>query len=217
MKKTLFVGLLSSIFVFGCQSNKVAEAESTKSDQEIVVDNILTRRAVRKFTDQQVSQEQLDIIMKSASYAPSALNKQPWEVRIIQKPELVNEINDRFLLFAQGKDFQGSASRYKEPGFSVFHHAPTVIIIASDPSNASASLDVGIMLQNILLSSHALGLGTCPIGNLVTTLNSPQNADFLKAIDIPEGYQATMAVALGYPAESPQAPARDFNKIKVIK
>lgn len=217
MKKALLIGLISSLFLAGCQQEKTAEVASAKSAQEVVIDNILTRRAIRKFTDKQVSQEQLDIISKSAGFAPSALNKQPWEVRIIQNPQLVNEINDRFLLFAQGKTFQGSASRYKEPGFSIFHHAPTVIIIATDKSNPSAKLDAGIMLQNILLSSHALGLGTCPIGNLVSTLNSPENVDFLRTIDIPSDYEVTIAIALGYPAENPEVTARDMNKIKVIK
>lgn len=217
MKKVLLIGLISSLFLASCQQEKTAQVVSQKSSQEAVIDNILTRRAIRKFTDKQVSQEQLDIISKSATYAPSALNKQPWEVRIIQNPQLLAEVNDRFLLFAQGKTFQGSASRYKEPGFSIFHNAPTLIIIATDKSNPSATLDAGIMLQNILLSSHALGLGTCPIGNLVSTLNNPLNADFLKSIDIPEDYTVTIAIALGYPAESPEVTARDAGKIKVIK
>lgn len=181
------------------------------------MDNILNRRSIRQYTDQQVSQEQVDTIMKAAIYAPSALNKQDWEMRVVQNPKIISEINQRFLNFAKGKEFQGSAARYREPNFSILHHAPTFIVIASEKESNYARLDAGIALQNILLSSHALGLGTCPIGSIVPVLNLPENEDLLKLMNIPEDYEVTITVALGYPAENPTAPIRYSDKVKIIK
>jgi len=218
MKKYIFLGITLSVFMLSCtEETKVEQVVYQGSDKEAIIDNIMSRRAIRKYTTQQVSQEQLDTIMKAAIYAPSTLNKQAWEMRVIQNSKIIEEINQRFMAFAQGKELQGSAARYREPGFSISHHAPTIIVIATQKGAAHARLDAGIALQNILLSSHALGLGTCPLGTLVTVLNLPENEDLLRLINIPEDYEVTINVALGYAAENPKAPIRYADKVKIIR
>ncbi len=216
MKKFIFSGLI--LFgLIGCNEVKVEQIVYDGADQDAIIHNILNRRAIRKYTAEQVSQEKIDTIMKCAIYAPSALNKQPWEIRVIQNPAILEEINKRFLSFAQGKEFQGSAARYREPGFSIFHNSPSLIVIASDKSNVNAKLDVGLAMQNILLSADALGLGTCPLGTLVPILNLPENEDILRLLNIPDGYEVAINISLGYPAESPTAPIRYADKVKIIK
>lgn len=218
IKKFIFLGVTLSALLFSCtEETKIKQVVYQGGNKDAIIDNILSRRAIRKYTTQQVNQEQLDIIMKAAIYAPSALNKQAWEIRVIQNPKIIEEINQRFMIFAQGKELQGSAARYKEPGFSISHNAPTLIVMATPKGVAHARLDVGIALQNILLSSHALGLGTCPLGTLVSVLNLPENGDLLKLINIPEDYEVTINVALGYPDENPTAPIRYADKVKIIK
>lgn len=215
--KKLILSAFIMLSIMGCNEVKVEQVVYDGTNQEVIINNILTRRAIRKYTKEQVSQEQIDTIMKCAIYAPSALNKQPWEIRVVQNPSILEEINNRFLNFAQGKEFQGSAAHYREPGFSIFHSAPTVIVIASDKANGYAKIDVGLAMQNILLSADALGLGTCPLGTLVPILNLPENEDILKLLNIPEGYEVTINIALGYPAESPTAPIRYSDKVKIIR
>eukprot|EP01090_Pellita_catalonica_P012059 TRINITY_DN253_c0_g1_i4.p2 TRINITY_DN253_c0_g1~~TRINITY_DN253_c0_g1_i4.p2 ORF type:complete len:216 (-),score=24.90 TRINITY_DN253_c0_g1_i4:489-1136(-) len=215
MKKFLFLAL--SIALFSCKEKPVEKTTYSGSQREAIIDNILTRRSIRKYTDQQVSKAQLDTVMKSALFAPSALNKQPWEVRVIQNQELLTEINNRFLNYAQGKEFQGSAARYREPGFSIFHSAPTLIVIARNKSSNISYLDSGIILQNILLSAHAIDLGTCPLGTLVPILNLEENKDILELLNIPEGFEVAINVALGYPDEQPVAPKRYPDRIKIIE
>lgn len=216
MKKIIIAGLLLT-GVMACKEPEIKHTVYEGPQKDAIINNILNRRAIRKYTDQQVSREQIDTIMKCAIFAPSALNKQPWEMRVVQNPDILKEINQRFLNYAEGKEFQGSAAKYREPGFSIFHNAPTLIVIASDKQSNSAKMDVGIALQNILLSADALGLGTCPLGTLVSILNLPENADILKLLNIPEGYEVAINVSLGYPAESPQAPVRYTEKVKIIE
>lgn len=209
--------ILIAFAIFSCQEPVVKKVTYEGSHREAIIDNILTRRSIRKYTDQQVSRSQLDTILKSAIYAPSALNKQPWEVRVIQNPDLLKEINQRFLNYAEGKEFQGSASRYREPGFSIFHNSPTLIVIARDKKNSYSMMDCGIMLQNILLSAHALDLGSCPIGSLVPILNLPENKDIIELLNIPEGYEVAINVALGYPDEQPVVKKRYDERVKIIE
>lgn len=216
MKKSILTALLMTGLV-ACKEPEIQHIVYEGAQKDAIISTILNRRSIRKYTEQQVSRSQIDTIMKCAIFAPSALNKQPWEIRVVQNQDILKEINQRFLNFAQGKEFQGSAARYREPGFSIFHNAPTLIVIASDKQSSSAKMDVGIALQNILLSADALGLGTCPLGTLVTILNLPENGDLLKLLNIPEGYEVAINVSLGYPAESPVAPVRYAEKVKIIE
>lgn len=209
--------LIASVFIFSCEEKPVEKITYSGNQREAIINNILTRRSIRKYTDEQVSKSQLDTVMKSALFAPSALNKQPWEVRVIQNQELLTEINNRFLNYAEGKEFQGSAAHYREPGFSIFHGAPTLIVIARDKSSSISYLDCGILLQNILLSAHAIDLGTCPLGTLVPVLNREENQDILDLLKIPEGYEVAINVALGYPDEQPVAPKRYPERLKIIE
>ena len=210
MKKSLFFGLIFVLLV-SCIQNK-----TSMEDKDLIIDNILTRRSIRKFATQQVGASQLDVISKCAVYSPSALNKQPWEVRIIQNSDILADINNRFLEYAKGKTLSGSASKASEPGFSIFHHAPTLIVIGKDKSNNFSSIDCGIITQNILLSAHALGLGTCPIGSLAFVFNDEINKDLWQTLNMPNTHDFALCIALGYPDEQPVAKDRDFNKVQII-
>ena len=217
MRKIFFLTALLTTMVSCKNDTTVQKTVYSGSQKQAIIDNMLTRRSIRKYTEQQVSRGQIDTIMKSAIFAPSALNKQPWEVRVVQNPQILKEINQRFLNFAQGKEFQGSAAHYREEGFSIFHNAPTLIVIARDKNSTISYLDSGIILQNILLSAHAIDLGTCPLGTLVPILNNPDNKDILDLLNIPEGYEVAINIALGYPAETPAAPKRFAEKVKIIE
>lgn len=215
--KRLLLSAITLCLLLSCTETPVQKVVYEGDQKAAIIDNILTRRAIRKYTDQQVSKEQLDTILKCAIFAPSALNKQPWEVRAIQNKQLLDEINQRFLNYAKGKEFQGSAARYREPGFSIFHNSPTLIVIARDKKNGYSMMDCGIQLQNILLSAHAIGLGTCPIGSLVPVLNLEENKDILELLNIPEGYEVAINVALGYADEQPIAKKRYGERVKIIE
>ncbi|WP_338731486.1 nitroreductase family protein [Mangrovimonas cancribranchiae] len=214
MKRLLYIFLLITFLSCDKAPSKVYY---TEPNSEAIMDNILTRRSIRKYTSQQVSTAKLEQIMKSAMYAPSANNKQPWEVRIVQNPELLEEINKRFIDWAQGKTLNGRTNQYNEPGFSIFHDAPTLIVIARDKNNPYSNLDCGIILQNILLSAHALNLGTCPLGAMVPSMNSKKNKDILELLNIPEDYEVSVNVALGYPDEVPKAPKRNPERLRIVR
>lgn len=215
--KKIGVFIVLFIIVSSCSEAPVEQVVYDGSQGEAILDNMLTRRSIRNYTTEQVNKEQLNQIMKSAMFAPSANNKQPWEVRVVQNQEVLQEINKRFIQWAQGRTLNGRTNRYNEPGFSIFHEAPTLIVIARDKSNNYSFMDCGIILQNVLLSAHAINLGTCPLGAMVPAMNAEQNRDILNLLNIPEGYEVAVNVALGYPNEQPDAPKRDAFKLKIIE
>nr|WP_322626454.1 nitroreductase [uncultured Flavobacterium sp.] len=221
MSRSSFLGSLGALgalgtlpfLTSGCKEEIKTPAVYEGENKDAIIDNIMTRRSIRKYTNQEITQQTLDTIMRCAIFAPSAVNAQPWEVRVIQNPETLKEINELWRKTAAAKDAESA----RDPEFSAFHHAPVLIVIAGESKNPKARVDVGIMLQTILLSAHGLGLGTCPIGMLIPPLILPENNDIIKLLNIPDDYEVMGNIAMGYPAESPEAPVRYSNKVKYIR
>lgn len=178
-----------------------------------VVKTIMDRRSVRAYQPEQIKQEQLDTILQCAINAPSALNKQSWEIRVIQNADLLARINQSFVEKAKGKNLQGSAARAQEPGFSVYHGSPTLIIVGKDKNNSYSAVDCGLLAQNILLSAESMNIGTCVVGNMASILNDSDSKSFLDEIQMPDTHEVAFGIAIGYKAESPDAKPRDESKI----
>ncbi|MFR9166289.1 MAG: nitroreductase family protein [Dysgonomonas sp.] len=216
MKKLLLLPL-AFLVLSSCNENNEKTENMPVEKKNEVYETIMKRRSIRAYKAEQVPQEKLDSVMKCAIYAPSALNRQPWEVRVVQSAELLAKMNKRFVEQAKGKNLQGSASRAQEAGFNVFHGAPTLIVVARDKNNPYSAVDCGLLAQNVLLSAYSLNLGTCVIGNTASLLNNPSNKDLLQALDLPDTHEVAFGIAIGYPNETPDAPQRDTNKVKYIK
>lgn len=178
-----------------------------------MIDNILTRRSIRRYLEKQVSDDKVTQIVNCGINAPSALNMQPWQIRVVRTAETLAALNIAFVDWAKDKNLPGSASRAQEEGFCVFHHAPTLIVVAADTSNSYAESDCGMLAQNIQLAAHALGIGSCVIGSMAKTINeSPAIRKELLKLD--EGYKVLFGIALGYADENPEPKNRDVTKVE---
>ncbi|MFV0311695.1 MAG: nitroreductase family protein [Dysgonomonas sp.] len=214
--KKMFIAAIASLMLLSC-NNPTKEKTSDMEQKNAVVEAIMSRRSIRSYKPEQITPEQLDTIVKCAINAPSALNRQSWEVRVIQNADLLSRINNSFVEKAKGKNLQGSAARAQEPGFSVFHGAPTLIIVGKDKSNPYSAVDCGLLAQNILLSAESMNIGTCTIGNMAGILNDPDSKDFLKEINMPDTHEVVFGIAAGYKNESPDAKPRDESKVQYIR
>lgn len=217
IKKIGILGL-GTFLLFSCtQTENKNQTEMNNTSSNIVLETILKRRSVRSYKPEQIDEKQLDTIIQCGINAPSALNRQSWEVRVIQNADLLNRINSRFVENAKGKSLQGSAAKAQEEGFSVFHGAPTLIIVAKDKSNSYSAVDCGLLAENILLSAESMNIGTCTIGNMASILNDPNSADLLSELHLPDTHEVVFGISVGYKNESPDAKPRDINKVQYIK
>jgi nitroreductase len=180
-----------------------------------IIDNILSRRSVRKFKTEQVADEELKILLECGINAPSAMNRQPWAVYAVQNGDILHKINQDFVDWAKGKMLQGSAARAAEPNFSVFHHAPTLLVIAADSENHYAKGDCGNFAQNVMLAAESLNIGTCIIGNVAAVINRSELLK--KQLQIPENYEVVFGIAVGYKDENPTTKPRDRSKVQWVR
>ena len=223
MKKLFLLGLaLSTLLLCNCagsgekcQGNcKCQSGENCQCSQQCnsvenqVVKAIMERRSIRKYLDKPVEHEKLAQIVKCGINAPSGMNKQPWEIRVVESQELINQVNEVY------KKANPDILE-KDPSFkNMFRNAPNLICVAGEQNSG---LDCGLLGENMMLAAQSLGLGTCCLGGPIGFLKSNEEASFfIQKLGFSEGYDLMYILAVGYPDEAPAAKPRDENKVKFI-
>ena len=195
---------LAVIAVAGCGQAQESAPENA------VIDNIMARRSIRKYLDRSVEREKLQQIAVCGVNAPNGMNRQEWEVRIVDDRAAIDSVSAIYKA-ANPEMVQ------RDPSFkNMFRNAPAVIAIAVPEGDNC--LNAGLMAGNMVLTAQSLGLGTCCLGGPVAFLkNSPEAGWFLNALDFSEGYDLCLMIAVGYPDESPEAKPRDLDKIRFVE
>ena len=200
---TLIAACVGTFVAVSC-----AQPEQKKVDMKNqVIEAIMTRRTIRKYKPETVEPKVLEKIIECGINAPSALNKQSWEIRVVNNLDILEEIKDA--LVASNPDSDPAEVR------DCFRQARTVLFIANDTTFSFSPIDCGIFVQNILLSAYSLGVGSVCLGRPIPFLkNCPE---VLNRLDFSEGYKPVICVGLGYPDETPIPKPRDSSKVRYIE
>ena len=199
--KTINLLLAGLCLLLAASCNQPANESEMKNE---VIENIMSRRSIRKYTAEPVSRETLMKIMECGINAPNGQNKQSWEVRIVDSPELMAEMSEAMGAAHGGNDFAKGC----------FRGAPVMVFIANDPAYDFSVIDCGLLSENIMLSGWSLGVGSVCLGSPIRFLrNSPEA---MAKLGFSEGYTPVICIGMGYPAESPQAKPRDFGKVRFV-
>ncbi len=167
-----------------------------------VYETILRRRSIRRFKNIEVAYEILEKCVNAARLAPSGKNLQPWEFVIVDREDLLRQVFST-LGWASYIEPRGNPPPGEEP------KAYIAILANRNIDSKWLEYDIGMAVENIILTALEQGVGACPLANV--------NRDRLKQIlNIPDTHSITLVVALGYPKESPIA--EEFtNSIKYWK
>ncbi len=202
---------VSLLLCTACGGQANQEAAAPQEEQgNAVIETIMARRSIRQYKDQPVEIEKLQQIAECGINAPSGMNRQTWEVRIVNSAEYINGITE---LFKAAQPKMGEDPKFK----NMFRNAPAVIFVAS-PKDGSGQLDCGLLGENMALAAQSLGLGTCFLGGPIAFMkNSPEAAPYLEKLALSEDYELLYALAVGYPDEAPDAKPRDAAKVKFVE
>lgn len=173
MKLLISFVLIGTLLGSCCKSGNDKQMTGMDKSKNAVVEAIMSRRSVRAYKPDQIKPGELDVILECAINAPSAMNRQPWELRVIQNQDLLNQMVAAFVENAKNSGDPKMAERVSAEGFSPIFHAPTFIVIAYDTTNKYGLNDCGMLAQNILLAAESMGIGTCTIGGFMNFLNVP--------------------------------------------
>lgn len=155
---------------------------------------IRTRRSIRKYRNDPVSDEDLRKILDAARWAPSAGNRQSWEFVVVRDPErkvaLARAalgqmfITEAPVVIVVGANVQRSSSRYGERGATLY-----------------CIQDTAAAIMNLMLAAHALGYGTCWIGAF-------RDEEVAKVVGFPSHIRPVAIIPLGRPGEKPSPTPR---------
>lgn len=152
---------------------------------------IYTRRSVRDFTQDPVSKEDIQDLLKAGMQAPSAKNEQPWHFIVIDDPDILHAVPSF------------------HPHAKMLFQAPLAILVCSDRrlelKRASWIQDCSAATENILLAAHAKGLGAVWLG-VFPDADRVQGMQTLLAL--PPDIRPMALVAVGHPASRPEAVDR---------
>ena len=165
-------------------------------EAEIVMHNLLTRRSVRKYQSTPVPQELLDRIIEAGTYAASGKSQQPWILIQVTEPDVMERlrrVNAQIMGVAEDAD--------------PFYGAPVYLIVLAERQNKNHVYDGTLVMGNMMLAAHALGLGTCWINRAREEFDMPEWQEWLRSLGIEGDYEGIGHLSVGY-AEGEPRPAK---------
>ncbi|MGI6782944.1 MAG: nitroreductase family protein [Aminivibrio sp.] len=164
-----------------------------------IIDAIMKRRSIRKYTDQPVSREDIETVLKAGIYAPTGGDAEPWHFGVLTDRKTIDDLDERGRKAMSQSGIERIVAMGTNPKYRLFFGAPVVIMIYGEKvlrktgTHLSALADCSAAIQNMQLAAYSLGLGTCWIGLM----------RYLFATDrcfAPEGFDPLYAMTLGYSA-----------------
>lgn len=206
----LFASCMAILFTASCSGNHDCSKVNDVDSANIVIENILARRSIRKYKDTPVEREKLEKIVECGINAPSGLNQQPWIIRIVTDSAFINGTTEIYK--------KENAERIAaDTDFKNMYRNATALICIASPIDDSGQFDCGLLAENMMLAAQALKLGTCCLGGPINFLRDNEEVKpYLNSLDIPSDYRLLYIIAVGYPDESPIAKSRDESKVKFL-
>ncbi|MGZ4889737.1 MAG: nitroreductase family protein [Candidatus Angelobacter sp.] len=183
------------------------------------MDVLNKRRAVREYTQASIDRPEIEALINAAIEAPSAMNLQPWAFAVVLGQERIDGYAKRakdWLLasFAQSPEQAHARHMLEDPHFTLFYHAPALVLVLAKSSEAQAVEDCCLAAENLMLAARDRGLGTCWIGFARPWLNLPETK---AELDLPDQYQVVAPIVLGRPMAWPESHGRRPAEIHWIR
>lgn len=154
-----------------------------------VIDTILSRRSIRKFTEEPVKDDDIKTILEAGRWAPSGLNNQPWKFIVIKDKENREEL--------------AGCTHYSK----IVQNAPLLIAVYLDTEamyNKTKDIQaIGASIQNMLLACCDLGLGAVWLGEI---LNQSDKVNLI--LNCPDSMELMAVLAIGKASEGGKNPSR---------
>lgn len=157
-----------------------------------------SRRSVRKYKPDMLPKDVIEQIVTAGTYAANGMGKQSAIIVAVTNKEL----RDRLSVMNQ------EIGGWKK-GFDPFYGAPVVLIVLADKNWANRVYDGSLVMGNLMLAAHALGIGSCWIHRAKEEFESAEGKAILKSLGIEGEYEGIGHCVLGYPnGPLPQAAPR---------
>lgn len=163
---------------------------------ETIINNMITRRSIRKYKSDMILKETLDTILKAGTYAATGMGKQSPIIIAVTNKELRDKLS------AMNAKIMGTDS---DP----FYGAPVVLIVLANKERPTYIYDGSLVMGNLMNAAHACGIGSCWIHRAKEEFESEEGKELLKSLGIEGDYEGIGHCVLGYiDGEEPEAAPR---------
>jgi nitroreductase len=159
------------------------------------IDLIRKRRSIRKFRDEAIEADKIELLKEAALRPPSSMGHNPWE-----------------FVFVTDRQLLAKLSESKPHGSSFLAGAPLGIVVCADPEKSGVWIeDASIATIFIQLAAESLGLGSCwvQIRGRMHDDNRPAEDYIAEVLNIPSNLKVESMVGIGYPAEQKAPHSRE--------
>ena len=172
------------------------------------IENLKTRRSIRKFKDKQITDEDLNTILEAGTYAPTGRGLQSPKIVVIQNSDTIREFSTWNRSY-----FPVDVPDDMDP----LYGAKTLLIVLADSEIPTYVEDGASVLAVLVNAAHAVGVGSCWIHRAREEFASEKGKELLKEWGIPESYEGIGHVVLGYPdMEAPEPLPRKEDYIHFV-
>lgn len=170
-----------------------------------ILQNIRTRRSIRKYKKEQITDEELKAVLEAGTYAPTS--------RGMQAPYIIAVQNETFK-----KQLEKLNAQIMGTTSNPYYDAPTIVLVLAPDDARYPIHDGSCILENMMLAAHAIGLGSCWIHREQEMFASAEGKKLLQDMGLSQNLIGIGALALGYPDGEP-APAkpRKADYYRIIK
>ena len=158
-----------------------------------VLKAIEQRSSTRGYTEEKLTQEELNILIGAGLQAPTAANRQEVHITVV---------NGDHPILAEIETVKNQERGLQDPPHNFYYEAPVVLLLSADKAFSWGKLDAGIAVENISLAAEGLGLGSLIIGCIKDALSGDKKEYFAEALKFPQGYDFEIAIAVGHKAVS---------------
>ncbi len=172
-----------------------------------VLQEIMGRRSIRSYSDKPVEQQLLDQIIEAGLYAPSGRGNQDPIIIQVTDPKVRGEIAEL------NRKIGGW-----DAGFDPFYGAPAIFVVLGKKDWPLHLYDGSVVIGNMLLAAHSLGLGSCWIHRAKEEFETDWGKALLNSLGIAGEYEGIGHCAVGYiKGDAPQPAVRKDHRVYAVK
>ena len=165
------------------------------------IDIFKQRRSIRSFQPEQISGQELDLILEAGTYAPTGMNRQSPVMVVIQDAQTIQ------LLEKENAKVLGNEAA------TPFYGAPTLVIVFADTRCRTGLEDACLVLGNLMNAASVIGVGSCWIHRAKEVFRTETGKALMQQWGLDENYIGVGNCILGYPAEAPAPRPRKENYV----
>lgn len=172
-----------------------------------VIENMITRRSIRKYKPDAIPEDVLERIIKAGTYAPTGMGKQSPIIIAVTDKKVRDKLSKmNAMIMGKGEEF--------DP----FYGAPAVLVVLADKERPTYIYDGSLVMGNLMLAAHSEGIGSCWIHRAKEEFETAEGKELLKSLGIEGDYEGIGHCILGYAdGEEPQPHPIKDNYVYYVK